>query len=334
MAAAGHGGSVTGICRADDRADLRQRRGWPARRLRVPCHAELTERGHDHRRPPRGGPRGGRGPCRGTRPDRARRLARQRLGEDRHPAGLPHPGHARLPGRTHPGGARPRRVRRPGPARQPRRPGRGRGRRTLAGGAGRHDRPVGCPPGAGGDHHAAGVPQHRRLGRHGAPWSTRMPWSAPAPRSARGSTCRPRSRWAASWSPPARGRWSSRTTRSWAAAAACMTGWSSAPGAVLGAGVILTGQSRLIDLTEEREIRGTAEAPLVVPRGRRGRAGQSARGWRLGRRAGHRRGRGRHRQATRRHDGRPGRPGRGPPMTLHRVSATTRPRSTPASTPA
>ena len=36
-------------------------------------------------------------------------------------------------------------------------------------------------------------------------------------------------------------------------------------GAVLGAGVILTGQSRIIDLVEEREIRGTSEAPLVVP---------------------------------------------------------------------
>jgi 2,3,4,5-tetrahydropyridine-2-carboxylate N-succinyltransferase len=38
-------------------------------------------------------------------------------------------------------------------------------------------------------------------------------------------------------------------------------------GAVLGAGVILTGQSRIIDLVEEREIRGTNEAPLVVPPG-------------------------------------------------------------------
>ena len=38
-------------------------------------------------------------------------------------------------------------------------------------------------------------------------------------------------------------------------------------GAVLGAGVILTGQSWLIDLTEEREIRGTPDAPLVVPPG-------------------------------------------------------------------
>lgn len=38
-------------------------------------------------------------------------------------------------------------------------------------------------------------------------------------------------------------------------------------GAVLGAGVILTGQSRLIDLTEEREIRGTPDTPLVVPPG-------------------------------------------------------------------
>lgn len=38
-------------------------------------------------------------------------------------------------------------------------------------------------------------------------------------------------------------------------------------GAVLGAGVILTGQSRLIDLVEGRELRGTPDAPLVVPAG-------------------------------------------------------------------
>jgi 2,3,4,5-tetrahydropyridine-2-carboxylate N-succinyltransferase len=36
-------------------------------------------------------------------------------------------------------------------------------------------------------------------------------------------------------------------------------------GAVIGAGVILTGTSRLYDLVEEREIEGSAEAPLVVP---------------------------------------------------------------------
>jgi 2,3,4,5-tetrahydropyridine-2,6-dicarboxylate N-succinyltransferase len=38
-------------------------------------------------------------------------------------------------------------------------------------------------------------------------------------------------------------------------------------GAVVGAGVILTGQSRLVDLVEERELRGTPEAPLRVPPG-------------------------------------------------------------------
>ncbi|MFN8519520.1 MAG: 2,3,4,5-tetrahydropyridine-2,6-dicarboxylate N-succinyltransferase [Chloroflexota bacterium] len=38
-------------------------------------------------------------------------------------------------------------------------------------------------------------------------------------------------------------------------------------GAVLGAGVILTGQSRVVDLVEGREIQGTAESPLVVPPG-------------------------------------------------------------------
>jgi 2,3,4,5-tetrahydropyridine-2-carboxylate N-succinyltransferase len=38
-------------------------------------------------------------------------------------------------------------------------------------------------------------------------------------------------------------------------------------GAVIGAGVVLTGTSRLYDLVEERELRGTAERPLVVPAG-------------------------------------------------------------------
>ena len=36
-------------------------------------------------------------------------------------------------------------------------------------------------------------------------------------------------------------------------------------GAVLGAGVVLTGQGRLVDLVEERELTGSPEAPLVVP---------------------------------------------------------------------
>jgi 2,3,4,5-tetrahydropyridine-2-carboxylate N-succinyltransferase len=38
-------------------------------------------------------------------------------------------------------------------------------------------------------------------------------------------------------------------------------------GAVIGAGVVLTGTSRLYDLTEERELVGSAEGPLVVPPG-------------------------------------------------------------------
>jgi 2,3,4,5-tetrahydropyridine-2-carboxylate N-succinyltransferase len=38
-------------------------------------------------------------------------------------------------------------------------------------------------------------------------------------------------------------------------------------GAVIGAGTILTGQSRLIDLVQQRELRGTPDAPLVVPPG-------------------------------------------------------------------
>jgi 2,3,4,5-tetrahydropyridine-2-carboxylate N-succinyltransferase len=36
-------------------------------------------------------------------------------------------------------------------------------------------------------------------------------------------------------------------------------------GAVIGAGVILTGTSRLYDLVEEREIPGTVDEPLIVP---------------------------------------------------------------------
>ena len=43
-------------------------------------------------------------------------------------------------------------------------------------------------------------------------------------------------------------------------------------GAVIGAGVTLTGTSRLYDLVRERVLDGTADAPLVVPAGRRRRA--------------------------------------------------------------
>ena len=42
---------------------------------------------------------------------------------------------------------------------------------------------------------------------------------------------------------------------------------SSGPGAVIGAGVTLTGTSRLYDLVRGRVLTGTAEAPLVVPAG-------------------------------------------------------------------
>jgi 2,3,4,5-tetrahydropyridine-2-carboxylate N-succinyltransferase len=38
-------------------------------------------------------------------------------------------------------------------------------------------------------------------------------------------------------------------------------------GAVIGAGVVLTGTSRLFDLVDEGELVGTAERPLVVPPG-------------------------------------------------------------------
>jgi len=43
-------------------------------------------------------------------------------------------------------------------------------------------------------------------------------------------------------------------------------GVSVSRGAVIGAGTIITGQSRLIDLVRERELHGTRERPLVVPR--------------------------------------------------------------------
>ncbi len=36
-------------------------------------------------------------------------------------------------------------------------------------------------------------------------------------------------------------------------------------GAVIGAGTIVTGQSRVVDLVHGRELRGTAEAPVVIP---------------------------------------------------------------------
>ena len=36
-------------------------------------------------------------------------------------------------------------------------------------------------------------------------------------------------------------------------------------GAVIGAGTIITGQSRLLDLVNERELHGTPDAPLVIP---------------------------------------------------------------------
>ena len=38
-------------------------------------------------------------------------------------------------------------------------------------------------------------------------------------------------------------------------------------GAVIGAGTIITGQSRVLDLVDERELRGTPAAPLVIPAG-------------------------------------------------------------------
>ena len=210
-------------------------------------------------------------------PGGARRLARRALGEGGHPAGLPDPGHDRGAA-TGPSWPRATASRwaswtcSTGPGV----PG-GHGRRgSLARRARRHERAPRCLPGAGRRHHPARLRQRRRLG--GGGHDDRLPrrsW-APAPRSGAASTSRRRCRWAASWSRPVRAPSSSRTARSWVAAAACTRASSSARGAVIGAGVVLTGQSRLLDLVEERELRGTPEAPLVVPPGRRGRARHAA----------------------------------------------------------
>ena len=54
-------------------------------------------------------------------------------------------------------------------------------------------------------------------------------------------------------------------------------------GAVIGAGVVLTGTSRLYDLVEERELVGTARAPAGRAAGRRRRAGQPPGARRVGR---------------------------------------------------
>ena len=82
-----------------------------------------------------------------------------------------------------------------------------------------------------------------------------------------------RDRSAASSSRPAPGRSSSRTTRSSAPAARCSRACSSGRGAVIGAGVTLTGTSRLYDLVRGRVLDGTAERAA----GRAGRAPSSCR---------------------------------------------------------
>ena len=114
----------------------------------------------------------------------------------------------------------------------------------------------------------------------------------------------------------AHARSSSRTTRSWAAAPGSTRASTVGRGAVIGAGVILTGQSRLIDLVEERELRGTPDAPLRRAR----RAASSCRA--RGRPAARGRGssgivavRAGHRQAPRRGDRRAGGAGGGAPVS-------------------
>ncbi len=88
------------------------------------------------------------------------------------------------------------------------------------------------------------------------------------------------------WSPPARGPVVVEDDAFVGGGCGLYDGVIVGAGAVLGAGVILTGQSRLIDLVEERELRGTARRPAGGPAGCRGRARQSARRRCLGRERG------------------------------------------------
>ena len=67
--------------------------------------------------------------------------------------------------------------------------------------------------------------------------------------------------------PPGLGRSSSRTTRSSGPARVLLDGVLVGRGAVIGAGVTLTGTSRLYDLVRERVLVGTADVPLAVPPG-------------------------------------------------------------------
>ena len=56
--------------------------------------------------------------------------------------------------------------------------------------------------------------------------------------------------------------------------------------AVIGAGVTLTGTSRLYDLVRGAVLIGTPDAPLVGPAGRRRRPGCASRDWRVRRQHG------------------------------------------------
>ena len=276
----------------DGRVELDRRR----RRRRVERHRP----GDDPRRP-----RGRPAPRRRARPDRARRLARparvkaailacfaDRTTGDWTAGPLTFRDRAAVPPRDDlAGGAVADRARRDG--RPPRRPPR-RGRRRDA----------------------AVVRQRRRVGRRRRRWSTRTCSSARAPRSGRGSISRPASPIGGVLEPPGARPVIVEDDAFVGAGSALLEGVLVGRGAVIGAGVTLTGTSRLYDLVRgpgpDRDRRRAAGRP--AGRGRRpGRAaspGRSRRstGCRVSvallvkdRDAGHRR---------------PGRPRGRPPMSL------------------
>ncbi len=145
-------------------------------------------------------------------------------------------------------------------------------RGTLAHRPRRHERASRRLPGAGGGHHPAGLRQRRRLGGGGLHDRFARPRRFLRPDRSR---CPPRgreSRWGACSNRPAPGRSSSRMAPSWVAAAGSTRASPWAGRAVVGAGVILTGQSRLIDLVRgaraARHTRSAADraaGAVVVP---------------------------------------------------------------------
>ena len=92
-------------------------------------------------------------------------------------------------------------------------------------------------------------------------------WSAPAPRSATGSTSRPASILGGVLEPPGARPVIVEDDAFVGAGALLLEGVLVHRGAVIAAGVTLTGTSRVHDLVEERVLVGSPGAPLVVPPG-------------------------------------------------------------------